>query len=106
MTSSKTAFNDEELVKRLREIDGWVIFSPHVHLWAKRLVDDAVAEERAKLAATCERLEAALRDLIGHTHNCEKELTEKLHGADFCGESLPLTNARAALAELKGGKGE
>lgn len=66
MTSSKTAFNDEELVKRLREIDGWVIFSPHVHLWAKRLVDDAVAEERAKLAATCERLEAALRGLMVH----------------------------------------
>lgn len=44
-----------------------------------------------------ERLEAVLRELIDHTHNCEKELTERLYRADFCGESLPLTNARAAM---------
>jgi phytoene/squalene synthetase len=46
----------------------------------------------------------ALRNLIQHTHNCEKELTEKLHRQDFCGESLPLTNARAELAKLEGTK--
>lgn len=66
---------DEDLIVRLREIDGWVISSPHVHLWAKRLVDDAVAEERDKLeaearaeqlVAKCERLEAALRGLMVH----------------------------------------
>jgi predicted small metal-binding protein len=49
-----------------------------------------------------EELEAALLELIDHTHNCEKELTEELHHQDFCGESLPLTKARATLAELKG----
>ncbi len=52
----------------------------------------------AKLAKAVE----ALRELIDHTHNCEKELTEELHGIDFCGESLPLTKARATLAEIKG----
>jgi chromosome segregation ATPase len=54
-------------------------------------------EANAKLAKTVE----ALRNLIQHTHNCEKELTEKLHHLDFCGESLPLTNARKVLAELE-----
>ena len=49
-----------------------------------------------------EELEAALLELIDHTHNCEKELTEELHHQDFCGESLPLTKARATLATLKG----
>ena len=44
-----------------------------------------------------DRLREALRELIDHTHNCERELTEELHHVDFCGESLPLTKARAAL---------
>jgi hypothetical protein len=54
----------------------------------------------AKLAKAVE----ALRVLIQHAHNCEKELTEELHHQDFCGESLPLTNARATLAEIEGEK--
>ncbi len=41
----------------------------------------------------------ALKDLIEHTHYCEKELTEKLHHVEFCGESYPLTTARAFLAK-------
>jgi hypothetical protein len=45
-----------------------------------------------------EKLVEALRELVHHAHNCEKELTEKLHHEDFCGESLPLTIARAAIA--------
>ena len=61
-------------------------------LWAK------VASEKEVMAGQLEATEAALTDLIAHTHNCEKELTEDLHHQDFCGESLPLTNARAALA--------
>jgi uncharacterized protein YdaT len=60
----------------------------------------AVRELEAKLAKAVE----ALRDLIQHAHNCEKELTEELHHQDFCGESLPLTNARATLAEIEGEK--
>ena len=46
------------------------------------------------------RLREALIELIQQTHNCERELTEDLHHVDFCGESVPLTNAREAL---KGG---
>ena len=57
------------------------------------------AYEAQKAAeAKVERLRGALRELIDHTHNCERELTEELHKVDFCGESLPLTNARAALS--------
>jgi hypothetical protein len=54
----------------------------------------------AKLAQAVD----GLRVLIQHAHNCEKELTEELHHQDFCGESLPLTNARATLAEIEGEK--
>jgi len=43
----------------------------------------------------------ALRVLIDHTHECERELTEALYHADFCGESRPLTDARAILAASK-----
>jgi predicted nucleic acid-binding Zn-ribbon protein len=52
----------------------------------------------AKLAKALEALES----LIQQTHDCEKELTEDLHHVDFCGESEPLTKARATLAEIKG----
>lgn len=45
----------------------------------------------------------ALRVLISHTHECERELTEALYHADFCGESRPLTDARAILAASKKG---
>ena len=51
--------------------------------------------ERAE--AERDRLREALIELIQQTHNCERELTEDLHHVDFCGESAPLTNARAAL---------
>ena len=54
------------------------------------------------MADRIEELEAELLELIDHTHNCEKELTEELHHQDFCGESLPLTKARATLATMKG----
>jgi hypothetical protein len=85
----------DDLIKRLRDFG-------HVDAYqAANIIE--------QLVATCEELEAkldkavvALRNLIHHTHNCEKELTEKLHHQDFCGESLPLTNARAVLAELEG----
>ena len=56
------------------------------------------------LNAKLDKAVEALRVLIQHAHNCEKELTEELHHQDFCGESLPLTNARATLAEIKGEK--
>lgn len=43
----------------------------------------------------------ALEGLIQQTYDCEKELTEDLHHMDFCGESEPLTKARAILALIK-----
>jgi hypothetical protein len=55
-------------------------------------------EVEAKLAKAVEALES----LIQQTHDCEKELTEDLHHVDSCGESEPLTKARATLAEIKG----
>lgn len=58
------------------------------------------------LEARLDKAVVALRVLIDHAHNCEKELTEELHHADFCGESLPLTKARAVLAEIEGKKNE
>ena len=57
-----------------------------------------VADLAEAIATRVAELEAAMRELVDHTHNCEKELTEKLHHAEFCGESLPLTKARATLA--------
>lgn len=54
---------------------------------------------KEKLAKAVEALEG----LIQQTYDCEKELTEGLHHVDFCGESEPLTNARATLAEIKSG---
>ena len=65
-----------------------------------KVVADRIEELEAKLAKAVE----ALGVLIQLAHDCEKELTEELHRQDFCGESLPLTNARATLAELKGEK--
>ena len=53
-----------------------------------------------KAEAERDRLREALVELVQQTHNCERELTEDLHHVDFCGESVPLTNAREAL---KGG---
>ena len=63
-----------------------------------------VSVERLRRAEAAEaerdRLREALVELVQQTHNCERELTEDLHHVDFCGESVPLTNAREAL---KGG---
>jgi len=59
---------------------------------------NTVSDLEAKLAQAVEALES----LIQQTHDCEKELTEDLHHVDFCGESEPLTKARATLAKIKG----
>lgn len=75
----------DDLVKRLRATTDGATVNPDG------------PEAAARIAA----LEAALRNLIDHTHDCEEDLTRKLYNADFWGESLPLTNARAAL---EGGK--
>lgn len=100
---------DEELIARLRKADEYKPLGHDGWEAADRI--EALVKERDGLLTTwaesrerhlssearAERLEAVLRELIDHTHNCEKELTERLYRADFCGESLPLTNARAAL---------
>lgn len=67
---------------------------PPVNPW------DDVSEQYVHRATLDEAVEV-LRKLIDHAHNCEKELTEELHQLDFCGESLPLTNARAFLSNLE-----
>ena len=76
---------DEELTARLRDVHA-----------------DGLGTENMCLEAKLAKAVDALADLILHTHNCEKELTEELHRVDFCGESLPLTNARETFAEIKG----
>ena len=62
---------------------------------------DATKVQLAECEARLRKVVEALKSLIQHAHNCEKELTEELHHTDFCGESLPLTNARAVLAEIE-----
>jgi hypothetical protein len=57
-------------------------------------------KERDALEAKLAKAVEALESLIQQTHDCEKELTEDLHHVDFCGESEPLTKARATLAEI------
>lgn len=44
----------------------------------------------------------ALRGLIDHCHEQERELTEEYYGVAYAGESLPLCNARALLAKIDG----
>ena len=63
---------------------------------AQVVMDNSVAEAEALMEDNA-RLREVLSELIQHTHNCERELTEDLHHVDFCGESVPLTNAREAL---------
>lgn len=59
-------------------------------------------KELDALEAKLTKAVEALESLIQQTHDCEKELTEDLHHVYFCGESEPLTKARATLAEIKG----
>ena len=70
----------------------------HAHDERVKPLQKQVAALDAKLAKAVEALEA----LIQQTYDCEKELTEDLHHMDFCGESDPLTKARATLARVKG----
>jgi type I site-specific restriction endonuclease len=113
MTDEELSISDATLIARLRKynddllsitadrIEGLVKERDGLlTTWAESRNRHLAAEARAEqLAATNERLKAVLRELIDHTHNCEKELTERLYCADFCGESLPLTNARTAMKE-------
>jgi predicted ATPase with chaperone activity len=55
----------------------------------------------AASAATVAELVDALEELVDLQVQCEKQLTEELYHMDFCGESTPLTNARAILARAK-----
>lgn len=79
--------------------DDWTVEACALHLryHGPCLTPDQAAALQARVA----ELEVALRELIDLTHDCEKELTEKLYRVDFCAESLPLTNARAALEGKK-----
>ncbi len=77
--------SDAELIAFLRE-------------YSIGIAADRIEGLIAELAKAVEALEA----LIQQTYDCEKELTEVLHHMDFCGESEPLTKARATLARVKG----
>ena len=70
----------------------------------KNMLDriEALTKERDAAEAKLAKAVEALKALIQLAHDCEKELTEDLHHMDFCGESEPLTKARATLAEIKG----
>jgi len=78
--------------------------STEPHIWNTRadLHDDTKAQ-LAECEARLRKAVEALKSLIQHAYNCEKELTEELHHMDFCGESLLLINARAVLAEIEKG---
>jgi len=54
---------------------------------------------RSEAEEEIEKLKEVLKELIDHTHACEKELTEDLYRLNFCGESSSLTNAREALKD-------
>ncbi len=47
---------------------------------------------------------AALEAIVAHCCEQERLVTEGLHHVTYCGESLPLCNARAAIAAAKGGR--
>ena len=89
------ATTNEELALQLLATQGQAADS--VDKLAECLERNALLE--ARLGKAVEALEA----LIQLAHDCEKELTEDLHHMDFCGESEPLTKARATLAEIKSG---
>ena len=65
--------------------------------WAYMSAAQGDLYDAIMIEAERDRLREALIELIQQTHNCERELTEDLHHVDFCGESVPLTNAREAL---------
>ena len=65
--------------------------------WAYMSAAQGDLYDAIMIEAERDRLREALVELVQHTHNCERELTEDLHHVDFCGESVPLTNAREAL---------
>ena len=59
----------------------------------------AMQAERDAQAAEIARLREALGALANHCWEQERIITEELHGMDYSGESLPLCNAYAALAQ-------
>lgn len=96
----------DALVERLKPIlkrDGWgnvSEYTRHLPVMLSRegmvIVD---ATTITALQADVAALREALGGLIPHCNEMEKELTEKVYHADYCGESLPLCNARAALGQ-------
>lgn len=84
----------------IAERDQWIAHAKNA-IWSDseqlRLAEAELAENEVRLGKAVEALEA----LIQLAHDCEKELTEDLHHMDFCGESEPLTKARATLAKIK-----
>lgn len=65
-------------------------------------LSEALSAELAKSEAEVLRLREVLTQLIDHCWETEKALTEKGYRMDYCGESLPLTNAREVLMKEVG----
>ncbi len=91
------------MVKRLLEADDYYSPTDIVFQLQALATPDQTAALDKLIAEAVEPYAEALRVLISHTHECERELTEALYHADFCGESRPLTDARAILAASKKG---
>ena len=105
---------DEELIARLRELDGWVMLGAHTHLSAA----DRIEALTAKLA-TCEKYRDAYAECDRIGTQTVRDLEAKLakaveviewaliswddhnkHGYNMQGDWV--FDARATLAEIKG----
>ena len=60
------------------------------------------ARANARLIAASPRLLEALEALVGHCVEQERLITEELYRVAYCGESMPLCDARAAIAKARG----
>ena len=66
-----------------------------------RRTDLPATDEQAFANEKVKALVVALAQLVNHTHDCEKQITEFGFNVDYTGASLPLTNARATLAAME-----
>ena len=96
MTATETP---QALLARISDKSILAINYPDIRDLHRELAASLAREAAAEVMAA--KLREALFDLVSHAHNCEQELTEDLHHCDFCGESFPLTNARAVLEASK-----
>jgi hypothetical protein len=88
---------DEELIARLRELDGWVMLGAHTHLAAADRIE-ALTEKLAKAVAALGRAKASIENGGGGG------VTDVVWLDDPCPETL-CDFIDATLAEIEGEKG-